>query len=183
MSQVAAADASEIIELLARYAHVVDNREWHQAKTVFRADVQLGRFPVISSGLENLEALVGSAAATHGHNSTDVILEARPDGTVRAWSKFYIVRSDGTVGSGDYQDTLVKTSDGWRIVERDVSRGNRLDTDPSASRAGSTNPAPTDFHSSIGTAECKNRRRVCAAHDRRLQPSPGTTDARVRTIS
>ena len=130
MSQVPAADASEIIELLARYAHVVDNREWHQAKTVFRADVQLGRFPVISSGLENLEALVGSAAATHGHNSTDVILEARPDGTVRAWSKFYIVRSDGTVGSGDYQDTLVKTSDGWRIVERDVSRGNRLDTDP-----------------------------------------------------
>ena len=87
MSRVPAADASEIIELLARYAHVVDNREWRQAKTVFRADVQLGRSPVISSGLENLEALVGSAPATHGHNTTDVILDTRPDGTVRAWSK------------------------------------------------------------------------------------------------
>jgi len=130
MSQVPAADASEIIELLARYPHVVDNRDWDEAETVFRTDVQLGRSPVISSGLENLTALVGSAPATHGHNSTDVILDARPDGTVRAWSKFYIVRGDGTVGSGDYQDTLVKTADGWRIAERDVSRGNRLDTDP-----------------------------------------------------
>lgn len=129
MSQVPAADASEIIELLARYAHVVDNRDWSRATTVFRADVRLGS-PVISSGLESFRALVGSAPATHGHNSTDVILDARPDGTVRAWSKFYIVRSDGTVGSGDYQDTLVKTADGWRIAERNVSRGNRLDTDP-----------------------------------------------------
>jgi hypothetical protein len=70
------------------------------------------------------------ASSPHAEHSTDVILDARPDGTVRAWSKFYIVRSDGTVGSGDYQDTLVKTGDGWRIAERDVSRGNRLDTDP-----------------------------------------------------
>ena len=130
MSRVPAADASEIIELLARYAHVVDNREWHQAKTVFRADVQLGRSPVISSGLENLTALVGSAPATHGHNSTDVILDARPDGTVRAWSKFYIVRGDGTVGSGDYQDTLVKTAGGWRIRSRRISLRNRPGSAP-----------------------------------------------------
>jgi 3-phenylpropionate/cinnamic acid dioxygenase small subunit len=130
MSPVPAADAAEIVELLARYAHVVDNRDWSQATTVFRADVQLGRSPVISSGLANLTALVGSAPATHGHNTTDVILDARPDGTVRAWSKFYIVRGDGTVGSGDYQDTLVKTDGGWRIAERDVSRGNRLENDP-----------------------------------------------------
>jgi hypothetical protein len=40
------------------------------------------------------------------------------------------VRGDGTVGSGDYQDTLVRTAVGWRIAARDVSRGNRLDSDP-----------------------------------------------------
>jgi hypothetical protein len=40
------------------------------------------------------------------------------------------------LGSGDYQDTLVKTADGWRIAERDVSRSNRLDTDPTG--GGST---------------------------------------------
>jgi hypothetical protein len=44
--------------------------------------------------------------ATPRHNTTDVILDLRPDGTIRAWSKFYIVRGDGTVGSGDYQPYL-----------------------------------------------------------------------------
>lgn len=130
MSQVGAADAAQITELLARYAHVIDNRDWDEAETVFVPDVQLGHEPALSSGIEKLHELVGDAPATHGHNTTDVILDLRPNGTVRAWSKFFIVRRDGTVGSGDYQDTLVRTPVGWRIRIRDVSRGNRLDTDP-----------------------------------------------------
>ena len=43
--------------------------------------------------------LVGTTPATHGHNTTDVVLSARPDGSVRAWSKFFIVRADGTMVS------------------------------------------------------------------------------------
>jgi hypothetical protein len=130
MSQVSAADASEIVDLLARYAHVIDNRDWAEAESVFAPDVQLGRAPALATGIAQLRALVGDLPATHGHNTTDIILDLRPDGTIRAWSKFYIVRGDGTVGSGDYQDTLVHTVDGWRIANRDVSRGNRLDSDP-----------------------------------------------------
>jgi SnoaL-like domain len=130
VSQVSAADFAEITELLARYAHVVDNRNWSEAGTVFTPDVQLGRSPVFGRGIEQFGAMVGDAPATHGHNTTDVILDLRPDGTVRAWCKFFIVRGDGTVGSGDYQDTLTRTPDGWRIALRDVSRGNRLDSDP-----------------------------------------------------
>lgn len=53
-----------------------------------------------------------------------------PDGTARAWSKYVIVRTDGTAGSGDYLDTLVRTPDGWRISRRDVHRGRRRDDDP-----------------------------------------------------
>lgn len=130
MSPVDAADGLEILDLLARYAHVIDNRDWDEAGSVFAVDVRLGRDPVIATGVDSFRELVGTAPATHGHNTTDVLLDLRPDGTVRAWSKFYIVRGDGTVGSGDYQDTLVRTPDGWRIAERDVSRGNRLESDP-----------------------------------------------------
>jgi 3-phenylpropionate/cinnamic acid dioxygenase small subunit len=130
VSAVSAADAAEILDLLARYAHVIDNRDWAEADAVFAHDVQLGRTPVFGVGIEQLRTLIGNAPATHGHNTTDVILDQRPDGTVRTWCKFYIVRGDGTVGSGDYQDTLVRTADGWRIANRDVSRGNRLDSDP-----------------------------------------------------
>jgi 3-phenylpropionate/cinnamic acid dioxygenase small subunit len=130
MSSVGAADGAEILDLLARYAHVIDNRDWAEASDVFTVDVRLGRDPVIVTGIDSFSELIGTAPATHGHNTTDVILDLRADGTVRAWSKFYIVRGDGTVGSGDYQDTLVRTADGWRIAERDVSRGNRLESDP-----------------------------------------------------
>jgi len=129
VSQVDATDAAEILDLLARYAHVIDNRDWTEAASVFAPDVRFGR-PPMATGIAELAGLIGDAPATHGHNTTDVILDLRPDGTIRAWSKFYIVRSDGTVGSGDYQDTLVHTTDGWRIADRDVSRGNRLDSDP-----------------------------------------------------
>ncbi len=138
MSRVAAPDAAEIIDLLARYAHVIDNRDWVEAGTVFTDDVQLGRSPAICTGIDELSALIGTAPATHGHNTTDVILEQRVDGTIRAWSKFFIVRGYGTVGSGDYQDTLVRTSAGWRIAHRDVSRGNRLDTDPTGGPSSRT---------------------------------------------
>jgi SnoaL-like domain len=130
VSGVDAGAASQILEVLARYAHVVDNRDWDDAAGVFSADVQVGAGPQAIRGVAGFRELVGTAPATHGHNTTDVILDARPDGSVRAWSKFFIVRGDGTIGSGDYQDTLVQTPAGWRISRRDVSRGNRLDTDP-----------------------------------------------------
>lgn len=149
MSPVGAADGAEILDLLARYAHVIDNRDWAESGDVFTVDVRLGRDPVIATGVDSFSELIGTAPATHGHNTTDVILDLRPDGTVRAWSKFYIVRGDGTVGSGDYQDTLVRTAEGWRIAERDVSRGNRLESDPTGGASTRTfsfdswlNPAP-----------------------------------------
>jgi 3-phenylpropionate/cinnamic acid dioxygenase small subunit len=130
MSPVDADDATEIVDLLSRYAHVIDNRDWAETDSVFTDDVQLGGNPAFAVGIAQLQTLIGNAPATHGHNTTDVILDGQPDGIVRAWSKFYIVRGDGTVGSGDYQDTLVRTDVGWRIAHRDVSRGNRLESDP-----------------------------------------------------
>jgi hypothetical protein len=138
VSPVSGADASQILEVLARYAQVIDNRDWVYADLVFAPDARLGRTPVRSAGAGSLRALIGDAPATHGHNTTDVILDARPDGTVRAWSKFYIVRGDGTVGSGDYQDTLVRTPAGWRIADRDASRGNRLPSDPTGGASART---------------------------------------------
>ncbi len=52
----AAPDAAEIIDLLARYAHVIDNRDWVEAGTVFTDDVQLGRSPAICTGIDELSA-------------------------------------------------------------------------------------------------------------------------------
>jgi hypothetical protein len=56
-----------------------------------------------------------------------------------------IVRTDGTAGSGDYQDTLVHTTGGWRIARRRASRGNRRDDDP-----GGPSTRTFDFGSWVG---------------------------------
>ncbi|WP_072803896.1 nuclear transport factor 2 family protein [Rhodococcoides yunnanense] len=128
--RVDAAAAAEILDVLARYAQVIDNRDWDDAHTVFTPDVVFGSGPSAFSGVAEVRRMVESVQPYHPHHTSNTILTARPDGTVRAWSKFFIVRTDGTVGSGDYQDTLVRTEAGWRIAHRVASRGNRRSDDP-----------------------------------------------------
>lgn len=121
-------DAREILDVLARYAQVIDNGDWDRLATVFTPDAVFGRDRV--RGLDAIVAAVGSVTPYHPHHTTNSLLGLAPDGTVRAWSKYVIVRTDGTAGSGDYLDTVVRTPQGWRIARRDVHRGNRRDDDP-----------------------------------------------------
>lgn len=128
--RVAADDAAEILDVLARYAQVIDNRDWDDAHTVFTDDVVFGTGPSAFTGVDEVRRMVESVQPYHPHHTCNTILTALPDGSVRAWSKFFIVRTDGSVGSGDYQDTLTRTANGWRIAHRVASRGNRRDDDP-----------------------------------------------------
>ena len=130
MTRVDAATAAEILDVLARYAQVIDNRDWDDAHTVFCADVLLGADKDGPRGVARVAEMVESIRPYHPHHTTNTILDARPDGTIRAWSKYMIVRTDGTAGSGDYRDILKKTPDGWRIAHRTGSRGNRRGDDP-----------------------------------------------------
>lgn len=128
--RVDAGTAAEILDVLARYAQVIDNRDWNDAHTVFTEDVQFGVGPSAFTGIDAVRRMVESVTPYHPHHTGNTILTQREDGSVRAWSKFFIVRTDGTVGSGDYQDTLVRTEAGWRIAHRVASRGNRRSDDP-----------------------------------------------------
>lgn len=122
--------AAEILVVLARYAQVIDNRDWDQAHTVFTEDVVFGAGDAARHGVSAVQEMVENVRPYHPHHTSDTILTRRPDGTIRAWSKFIIVRTDGTAGSGDYQDTLVRGDCGWRIAHRVASRGNRRRDDP-----------------------------------------------------
>ncbi len=55
-----------------------------------------------------------------GHHVTNVVLTEQPDGSVRARSKGIGVYADGTVGSVTYEDTVLRTGEGWRIEARTV---------------------------------------------------------------
>ncbi|MFP5072021.1 nuclear transport factor 2 family protein [Pseudonocardia nantongensis] len=119
-------DAARIRQILARYAHVIDTRSWDRLGQVFTPDVRFG--PV--SGFAALAERIEAVTPYHPHHTTNTLLGMLPDGRVRAWSKYVIVRDDGTAGSGDYRDTLVRTADGWRIAWREISRGHRDAGDP-----------------------------------------------------
>jgi hypothetical protein len=127
---VTPADATEIRDVLARHAELFDNRVQDGFGAAYTSDATIGG----EAGPLAPICEIGSGAAPgrvfFPHHTTDVVLHQVDDGTVRAWSRYFVIRGDGTAGSGDYQDTLVRTREGWRIAVRRVSRGSRPDTDP-----------------------------------------------------
>jgi 3-phenylpropionate/cinnamic acid dioxygenase small subunit len=121
---VSAALRAEVVDVLHRHPQAFDNHAWALVPTAYTADATLGGRPF------DPEALVEPGRVFFPHHTTSVAIHQVDADTLRVWSKYLVVRGDGTVGSGDYQDTLVRTADGWRIAERAVSRGNRPDSDP-----------------------------------------------------
>jgi hypothetical protein len=130
LKPVLAHDGYAILDVLARYAHVIDNADWDRLGTVFTSDVTFRGSRSAVQGWAGIAEMIGAVRPYYPHHTTDVLLGARTDGTVRAWSKYFIVRDDGTAGSCDYLDTFVRTSGGWRIHTRRISRGDRSPDDP-----------------------------------------------------
>jgi hypothetical protein len=132
-----AGDHEEIKMVLARYVQVVDNADWAGADEVFTTDATFGGgsdapAPPLSEMIDGFDEMVAARPVPlFPHQCTDAVLVAVAPGIVRSWSKFFTVRADGTVTSGDYMDTIVRTETGaWRIKHRSASMGNRPDGDP-----------------------------------------------------
>ncbi|WP_368862503.1 nuclear transport factor 2 family protein [Frankia sp. Mgl5] len=122
---VDAATYAEVCGLLAKHPHVFDNIALDAVPTAYTDDAELGGAPLaeVASGIP-------FGRVMYPHHTTDIAVHRVDDDTLRVWAKYFVIRGDGTAGSGDYQDTVVRTSQGWRIAERSVSRGNRPDNDP-----------------------------------------------------
>jgi hypothetical protein len=132
-----AQDRQDIKLVLARYVQVVDNADWDRADDVFTADATFGGgldqpAPPLSEMIDGFDEMVARRpVALFPHHCTDAVLVELAPGIVRCWSKFLTVRADGSITSGDYMDTIVRTDTGsWRIKDRRASMGNRPDTDP-----------------------------------------------------
>lgn len=133
LEPVGVCEGRAILDVLARYAQVIDNGDWDELGSVFTPDAVFGRDGV--RGFDAIISAIGSVTPYHPHHTTNSLLGLAPDGTVRAWSKYVIIRTDGTAGSGDYLDTLVRTPRGWRIARREVHRGHRHHDDPGGASA------------------------------------------------
>jgi SnoaL-like domain len=130
-------DHEEIKTILAAYVQVVDNADWDRRDEVFTADATFGSGSgapgaPLSEMIDGFDEMVAARPAPlFPHQCTDAVLVAVAPDIVRSWSKFFTVRADGTVTSGDYMDTIVRSEGGaWRIRDRSASMGNRPDSDP-----------------------------------------------------
>jgi 3-phenylpropionate/cinnamic acid dioxygenase small subunit len=119
-----AADRVEIIELMARYGNIIDEREYSRTAEVFTADAvyDVSDFGFgVARGIDAIvEVWTNSATHPLAHHITNVEVRPSGDGTIRVYSKIIAVGYKGRVGSGTYKDIVVKRPEGWRIAERVV---------------------------------------------------------------
>ena len=116
-------DVLAIHELLARYGHIIDEREWQRVDELFTErtlydmrDFDLGEV----RGVRAIHALWSRPDAAHplAHHATNILVSEDPDGTVRVLSKGLGVGLNGRVGSVVYRDVVEKTAQGWRFLSR-----------------------------------------------------------------
>jgi hypothetical protein len=114
-------DFVEIQQLLARYCHVVDGKEWDRLPLIFTGDAAVTVADVYprTAGLDAVRRLY-SVTMRHplAHHSTCVTVVDESDEMAQLASKWVTVRADGTTGTGVYEDVVVRTPEGWRIKER-----------------------------------------------------------------
>ena len=114
-------DYVEIQQLLARYCHVVDNKQWDDLASIFTPDASVtvaGIYPR-TTGLDAIIPLYANVMRHPlAHESTSLIVVEESDTVTRIASKWVTVRANGNAGAGIYEDEVVHTAAGWRIQER-----------------------------------------------------------------
>jgi 3-phenylpropionate/cinnamic acid dioxygenase small subunit len=131
-------DIEAIQQVLLRYSTAIDRRDWDTFRTCFTDDAQsdygdIGRW----SSAEEITAFMAAAHGGFGptnHMLSNMVIELDGD---RATATTY-VHAVLTAGHdpeawfdsvGTYEDTLVRTADGWRIAARTFRMTRMLASD------------------------------------------------------
>jgi 3-phenylpropionate/cinnamic acid dioxygenase small subunit len=118
-------DRTVISELIAMHGHLCDEGELDRLDELFTDDVVYDVSDFGQEPLTGVEAIRAAAVALGeanpvGHHVTNIVLTEGDDGEVHGRSKGIGIRMDGTSGSVTYEDTFVRTGEGWRISYRKV---------------------------------------------------------------
>ncbi|WP_314175888.1 nuclear transport factor 2 family protein [Streptomyces winkii] len=119
-------DRIAVTELISSHGHLVDDGSLDRLHELFTSDVVYdltdfgqGRLTGVAAVREAALAL-GSANPV-AHHVTNVVVTGSSDGRAEVRSKGLGIKADGSCGSVSYDDTVVRTPDGWRISRRKVS--------------------------------------------------------------
>jgi hypothetical protein len=133
-------DRLAIQELIARFAHCSDFGDWDGLATLYVPEIvtELEGLPVSYSGIPaQIEHAKVSDQQTQGknrHYNFNFYIEAVDEKVVARYT-FMNVNAGATpmaaqiVTSGRMRDTVVKTSDGWKLARRQVSFDQTFELD------------------------------------------------------
>jgi 3-phenylpropionate/cinnamic acid dioxygenase small subunit len=119
-------DRLAITELISLHGHLVDDGSLDRLEELFTADVVYDLSDFGQEALSGVAAIREAAWALGAanpvaHHVTNVVVTALDAGRAGVRSKGLGVRADGSCGSVTYDDTVVRTPDGWRISHRKVT--------------------------------------------------------------
>jgi hypothetical protein len=122
---ISADDRAAVCELLALHGHLFDDGELDRLDLLFTGSVSYDVTALGGGVLHGIEAIRTASLALGernpiGHHVTNIVLAEQPDGSIRSRSKGIGVHTDGTSGTVTYEDTIVRTGEGWPIASRTV---------------------------------------------------------------
>lgn len=118
-----------IHQLLGRYGHTIDARDWEAFAALFVADALLDytqvRAPKVYHGIDEILGYFQPANHPPAHHVMNIVVDETADaaGRVAVHSKFFVpftreANDPKRFYGGDYHDVVVKTPDGWRFAEK-----------------------------------------------------------------
>jgi 3-phenylpropionate/cinnamic acid dioxygenase small subunit len=125
-------DPTDIVlihQLLGRYGHLLDARDWDGFGELFVADASIdyrsSSGQVERAGREAIVEWFRSVAHPAAHHVTNIVVDERPadPDRVAVHSKFLApyTRAEHApkrLYGGDYHDVVTRTADGWRFVSK-----------------------------------------------------------------
>lgn len=136
--KLTAEDMVGLLQVQHLYGHVLDRFLWDKLDEVFAPD---GVFDPSDVGLPVMRGLAEIRAKlipleegenrdrVHNHLCANpAVIAVEDDGVVKMRTKYIVSGQNDFLAFGEYEDDMVKTSDGWRIKYRKTRRltGHRL---------------------------------------------------------
>ena len=119
-------DRQDIADVLTRYATGIDRRDWPLFRTVFTDDCELDYGEIgVWKGVDAVTDFMDKTHALAGHTlhrlTNQVITVDGDAAEARTYVDALIMMADnksGVNGIGYYDDELIRSHTGWRIVRR-----------------------------------------------------------------
>ena len=122
------ADRLELHELPGRYGDAIDDRAWDRLDDIFTVDAVFDLTDLGAPRCEGLAAIKRfmdeDAEHPRTHMMTNIYVDEGPEG-VQLRFRIVALVGGGKVGTASYYDEVVKTTAGWRVTNRVVTRRRR----------------------------------------------------------